>query len=69
MVKNLRRLACKFDLHQTEPKAKRSRKLTKSSTCVNLRQLASTCVSVWPGLYAWLVPSFLLLSVFTGSGS
>ena len=37
MVKNLRRLACKFDLHQTEPKAKRSRKLTKSSTCVNLR--------------------------------
>ena len=24
----------------------------KSSTCVNLRQLASTCVSVWPGLYS-----------------
>ena len=51
-MKNLRRLACKFDLDQSERKSTQvhaSPGQTKSQVDPSL-QLASTCVSVWPGL-------------------
>ena len=52
-MKNLGRLACKFDLDQSERKSTQvhaSPGQTMSQVDPSL-QLASTCVSVWPGLY------------------
>ena len=52
-MKNLRQLACKFDLDQSERKSSQvhaSHGQTKSQVHPSL-QLVSTCISVWPGLY------------------
>ena len=51
-MKNLRRLACKFDLDQSERKSSQvnanARKPWPNE--VASRPKSSTCVSVWPGL-------------------
>ena len=52
-MKNLRRLACKFDLNQSERKSTQvhaSPGQTGSQVDPS-SQLAATCDSVWPGLY------------------
>ena len=51
-MKNLRRLACKFDLNQSERKSTQvhaSPGQTESQVDPS-SQLGSTCDSVWPGL-------------------
>ena len=51
-MKNLRRLACKFDLNQSERKSTQVRASpgqTESQVDPS-SQLAATCDSVWPGL-------------------
>ena len=51
-MKNLRRLACKFDLNQSERKSTQvhaSPGQTESQVDPS-SQLAATCDSVWPGL-------------------
>ena len=51
-VKNLRRLACKFDLNESERKSTQvhaSPGQTESQVDPSF-QLAATCDSVWPGL-------------------
>ena len=52
MVKNLCRLACKFDLDQSEHKSTQVHgRLSQTERQVDLPfQLASTCDSIWPGL-------------------
>ena len=50
-MKNMRRLACKFELDQSQCKSTQvggqmTRKLNAS------RKRASTCESIWPGLYS-----------------
>ena len=51
-MKNLRRLACKFDLDQSERKSSQvhARPGQTESQGDTAFQLASTCDSVWPGL-------------------
>ena len=52
MVKKFRRLACKFDLDQSERKSSEvnaSPEQTESQEDSSF-QVASTCDSVWPGL-------------------
>ena len=59
-MKNLRRLACKFDLNQSERKSSQ----VNASACkswpngVASRPKFSTCDSVWPGLLT--LPKFYL---------
>ena len=53
-MKNLRRLACKFDLDQSERKSTQvhaSPGQTKLQVDPSLH-LASTCLSIWPGFYS-----------------
>ena len=53
-VKNLRRLACKFDLDQSERKSSQVNASARKPwpNEVTSWPKFSTCVSVWPGLYA-----------------
>ena len=54
-MKNLRRLACKFDLNQVSASHRKSTQVPASpgqteSQVDPSSQLAATCDSVWPGL-------------------
>ena len=51
-MKNLRRLACKFDIDQGERKSSQVNASARKAW-PNEVKLASTCVSVWPGLYSF----------------